>query len=88
MILLVDSKDLDQTAWMCMSGRLVWAFAVLICPETSFSMAGLKLKVSFRAIYAEWTLLLKFLRLVHFQWMGCEVNLYCCNTIFCINLCI
>ena len=34
--LLVDIKGPDQTAWM---HRLIWAFAVRICPKTHFCMA-------------------------------------------------
>ena len=36
MILLADSEGPDQTARM---RRLIWAFAVRICPETRFRMA-------------------------------------------------
>ena len=33
MILLADSEGSDQTVWIC---RLIWAFAVGICPKTCF----------------------------------------------------
>ena len=36
MSLLMDSEGPDQTVWMC---RLIWAFAVHICPKTHFCMA-------------------------------------------------
>ena len=36
MILLVDSEGPDQTVQM---RRLIWAFAVRICPKTHFHMA-------------------------------------------------
>ena len=36
MILLADSEGPDQTARM---RRLIWAFAVCICPKTGFHMA-------------------------------------------------
>ena len=36
MILFADSEGPDQIAWML---RLIWAFAVRICPKTRFRMA-------------------------------------------------
>ena len=36
MIVLADSEGPDQTARM---RRLIWAFAVRICPKTRFRMA-------------------------------------------------
>ena len=36
MILLADSEGPDWTAWI---RRLIWAFAIRICPKTRFRMA-------------------------------------------------
>ena len=58
MILFADSEDPDQTVQM---RRLIWAFAVCICPKTGFRMAQLYFSTLDKLLFGVFTQL-KFLK--------------------------